>query len=171
MKESILQNKIILAVDDSLDVLTVLEEEILEACPTCRFDKATTYYEAVERIVSLTYDIVLLDILGVRGLDLVELAISRNFPVAIFTAHPFTPEFLKHHFKMEGYAYLPKERLGEVVPFLETILRYEYLSGWGHLFKKITGFLGDKFEFNWKKKPTLNQQDQRRLSWLRFRTG
>ena len=46
MAGSILNGKRILAVDDEPDVLEVLQEEILEACPDCKFDKATTYEEA-----------------------------------------------------------------------------------------------------------------------------
>ena len=75
MAESILNGKSILAVDDEADVLTVLEEEFRGACPSSRFDKASTYEEAVERMILLTYDVVVLDIMGVRGFDLLELAV------------------------------------------------------------------------------------------------
>jgi hypothetical protein len=47
MKEPVLINQRLLAVDDEPDVLTVIEEEISEACPKCILDKATTYEEAV----------------------------------------------------------------------------------------------------------------------------
>jgi CheY-like chemotaxis protein len=140
MGDSILNGKMILAVDDEPDVLTVLEEEILNAAPKCRFDKATTYQEAVEKMVSLTYDVVILDIMGVRGFDLLELAVSRNLPVAMLTAHALTPEALKRSFEMKARAYLPKEKLGEIVPFLEDVLKYEYLPGWKLLFMKLRGF-------------------------------
>lgn len=33
-------------------------------------------------------------------------------------------------------AYLPKEKLGEVVPFLEDVLKYDYFPGWRHLILK-----------------------------------
>ena len=39
MKASILSGKKILAVDDEPDVLTVLEEEIMGACPGCKFER------------------------------------------------------------------------------------------------------------------------------------
>ena len=117
MPDSILNGKSILAVDDEPDVLTVLEEEIKEVYPDSRFDKAKTYEEAVERMISLTYDVVILDIMGVRGFDLLELAVSRNFPVVMLTAHALTPEALKRSFEMGARAYLPKEKLGEIVPF------------------------------------------------------
>ena len=79
MAESILKGKMILAVDDEPDVLTLLEEEIKEACPDCFFDKVTTYKEAVERLASWTYDLVILDIMGVRGFDLLKNAVVRHF--------------------------------------------------------------------------------------------
>ena len=151
MAESILNEKMILAVDDEPDVLTVLEEEIRDAAPRCRFDKATSYQEAVERMMSLTYDVVILDIMGVRGFDLLEMAVSRNFPVAMLTAHALTPEALKRSFEMKARAYLPKENLGGIVPFLEDVLKYEYLPGWKLLFEKLKGFFTGRWGENWQK--------------------
>jgi CheY-like chemotaxis protein len=151
MNESILNGKMILAVDDEPDVLTVLEEEILAAAPKCRFDKATTYQEAVGRMISLTYDVVILDIMGVRGFELLELAVSRNLPVAMLTAHALTPEALKRSFEMKARAYLPKEKLGEIVPFLEDVLKYEYLPGWKLLFEKLKGFFTGRWGERWQK--------------------
>ena len=95
MTKSILDGKTILAVDDEADVLTVLEEEIKEACPNCIFDKTTTYKEANQRIAMFTYDLVILDIMGVRGFDLLKHAVVRQFPVVMLTAHALNPEALR----------------------------------------------------------------------------
>ena len=151
MKESILNGKRILAVDDEPDVLTLLEEEVLEACHDCTIDKATHYEEAVEKLLSWTYDLVILDIMGVRGFDLLELAVSRNFPVVMLTAHSLTPEALKRSMEMKARAYLPKEKLGEVVPFLEDVLTYEYLPGWKRVLKKLEGFFNARWGDYWQK--------------------
>jgi CheY-like chemotaxis protein len=151
MTESILNGKRVLAVDDEPDILNVLGEEILQAAPKCQFDKATTYEEAVERMASWTYDVVVLDIMGVRGFDLLELAVNRNFPVAMLTAHALTPEALKRSYEMKARAYLPKEKLGEIVPFLEDLLIYEYLPGWKRLLKKLEGFFNARWGDYWQK--------------------
>jgi len=151
MTESILDGKRILAVDDEPDVLAVLEEEILGACPKATFDKAATYEEAVERMASWTYDIVILDIMGVRGFDLLELAVNRNFPVVMLTAHALSPQALKRSIEMKARAYLPKESLGEVVPFLEDVLKYEYLPGWKRLLKRLEGFFNARWGEYWQK--------------------
>ncbi|MCX8118073.1 MAG: response regulator [Desulfobacterota bacterium] len=151
MKESLLNHKLILAVDDEPDVLAVLEEEIKEAAPQCRVDKATTYEEAVERMMSLTYDLVILDIMGVRGFDLLQLAVSRRFPVVMLTAHALNTEALKKSIELGARAYLPKEKLGELVPFLEDVLKYEYLPGWERLLDKLSGFFTARWGEHWKK--------------------
>ena len=108
MRESILNGKKILAVDDEPDVLAVLEEEIKESCPNCVIDKASSYETAAEKLKSQTYDVIILDIMGVRGFDLLELAVKRKFRVAMLTAHALSPETLKKSVELGARAYLPK---------------------------------------------------------------
>ena len=159
MAEDILNNKRILAVDDEPDVLAVLKDEILGIAPKCKFEEATTYEDAVKKLKSQTYDVVILDIMGVRGFDLLELAVSRNFRVVMLTAHALNPEALNRSFKMKARAYLPKDKLGEVVPFLVDALKYEYLPGWKRLLEKLAVLFDSKFGSNWEKKTDLPWQD------------
>ena len=153
MAYSILNGKMILAVDDEPDVLAILEEEILGAAPKCYFDKTTTYEKAIEFFASFTYDLVILDIMGVRGFDLLKRAVDRPspFPVVMLTAHALNPGALKQSIEMGARAYLPKEKLGEVVHFLEDVLRYENLPGWGRLLENLLGFFEARWGGNWKK--------------------
>jgi CheY-like chemotaxis protein len=159
MKASILSGKKILAVDDEPDVLTVLEEEIMGACADCKFEKATTYEKAAELIKSNFYDAIILDIMGVRGFDLLELAVGHKFRVAMLTAHALSPEALKRSVELGARAYLPKEKLGEIVPFLEDVLTYDFIPGWKRLYEKLKGFFDSKFESDWEKKTGLNWQE------------
>jgi len=159
MVESILNGLRILAVDDEPDVLVVLEDEILGVAPKCKFEKVIAYDEAAKKLESQTYDLVILDIMGVRGFDLLDLAVKRNFRVVMLTAHALNPEALKRSFEMKARAYLPKEKLGEVVPFLEDVLKYEYLPGWKRVLEKLKGFFDNKFESDWEKKTGLHWQE------------
>ncbi len=152
MAESILDGKKILAVDDEPDVLAVLEEEVLHACPNCTIDKATTYEKGAELLRSNSYDVVILDIMGVRGFDLLEIAAGRGFRVAMLTAHALTPEALKKSHDLGARAYLPKDKLGEVIPFLEDMLQYEYKTGWQRLMQKLENYFDRRFEQGWKDK-------------------
>lgn len=62
-KESPLKEKHLLVVDDEPDVL----EFVGEALDKCLIDKAANYETARQYIQNYTYDIVILDILGVNA--------------------------------------------------------------------------------------------------------
>jgi DNA-binding response OmpR family regulator len=152
MAESILNGKSVLAVDDEPDILAVLEDEILAYAPSCKIEKVTTYQEATQKLESQTYDVVVLDIMGVRGFDLLEQAVKRNFQTAMLTAHSLNPESLKRSIEMGACAYLPKEKLGEIVPFLEDILESSDGSTvWGRLMNKLDGYFAGRWGTLWKK--------------------
>ncbi len=151
MRESILNGKAILAVDDEPDVLDVLEETIREACPNCSLGKASTFEEACQKLASNTYDLVILDIMGVRGFDLLEQAVLKKVPAAMLTAHALTPGALKRSFEMGAKAYIPKEHLGEIVSILEDVLTYEYLPGWKRHLIRYEGFFRARWGADWKK--------------------
>jgi CheY-like chemotaxis protein len=159
MVESILDGKKILVVDDEPDVLEILEEEILSACPSCQLDKATSYQAAMGKLESNAYDMVILDIMGVRGFDLLDMAVKRNFKVVMLTAHALIPEALKQSFERKARAYLPKEKLGEIVPFLEDIVRYEYRPGWKRLLERLKDLFDAKFTPGWEAKIGLNWRE------------
>ncbi len=152
MGESILNGKNILAVDDEPDVLAILEQEIMTACPRCIFDKATSYKQAQELINSRTYHLVILDIMGVRGFELLDQAVNRlsPLPVVMLTAHALDPKALMHSIEWGARAYLPKEMLGQMIPFLEDVLKYENLIGWGRLLENLKGFFSAHWGENWK---------------------
>ncbi|MCU0538591.1 MAG: response regulator [Desulfobacterales bacterium] len=159
MTESILNDKKVLAVDDEPDVLESLEELILADAPRCRLDKARTYEDAARLLEENHYDLVVLDIMGVRGFDLLEQAVRRRFKVAMLTAHALTPEALKRSYDMRAYAFLPKEKLADIVPFLEDVLKYDYATGWKRLLQKLHGFFTESFASDWEKKTGLNWKE------------
>jgi CheY-like chemotaxis protein len=157
--ESILNGKKILAVDDEPDVLKILEEEILQACPDCKLDKAITYETAVKMLEATNYDVVILDIMGVRGFDLLDLAVKKKLQVAMLTAHALSPEALKKSVELGARAYLPKEKVGEIIAFLEDVLGYDYVPGWKHLYEKLKEYFDSKFESDWENKTGLDWKE------------
>jgi len=53
---------------------------------------------------------------------------------------------------MKARAYLPKEKLGEIVPFLEDILEEsEHLSGWARMMGKLEGSFNSYWGADWRK--------------------
>jgi DNA-binding response OmpR family regulator len=145
------RDKSILIVDDEPDILSLVEEEILEACPNCRVVKAETYEWAVNLLNSTPYDLVILDIMGVRGFDLLILAVRLNFPVVMLTAHALSPSALRKAIELGARAYLPKEKIGELVPFLEDVLTYEPITGWRRLLDRLGDYFSRRFGSDWQK--------------------
>ncbi|HOJ72241.1 MAG TPA: response regulator [Syntrophorhabdaceae bacterium] len=152
MNKSLLEGKKILAVDDEPDVLVVLEEEIKEACPSCTFEKAVTYEEAMEKLEKNTYDIVILDIMGVRGFDLLEYSVKKGLKVVMLTAQALNADALQKSYQMKAHGYLPKDKLGEIVPFLEDVLQYDFSTGWKRLLSKLEDFFDKTFDPGWRNK-------------------
>jgi len=150
MAESPLNHTRILAVDDEPDVLETLKEQ-LEEYDGLVLDTATDYQTAYHLIRSWTYDLVILDIMGVRGFDLLNASVSLGFPTVMLTAHALNPEALKKSIEMGARAYVPKEKLGEIAPFLEDVLTLSHKPGWQRLFKRLGAFFDSAFGSEWQK--------------------
>jgi CheY-like chemotaxis protein len=151
MSSSILDQKKILAVDDEQDILDVLEAEITSSCSDCVVDRATSYDEAVKLLQSKIYDVIVLDIMGVRGFELLDIAVKNNLKAVMLTAHALSPENLKRAYDMGARAYLPKEKLGKIVPFLEDTLKYDFESGWKRAYEALRDTFTSLWGRDWEK--------------------
>lgn len=148
-KSEVLHEKLILAVDDEEDVLEIIEEELMDAAE-CTLHTATTFERAQQYLVSYTYDLVILDIMGVRGFDLLQIATNAGFPTVMLTAHAFTPDALKKSIELGANAYLPKEKLGNLVPFLEDVLKLSYKSVWKNALDQVATLFDKKYGSEWR---------------------
>ncbi len=150
MNESILNNKRVLAVDDEPDVLETLKEQ-LEEFEGLIFDQATSYETGYQLIRSWTYDLVILDIMGVRGFDLLNAAVHLSFPTVMLTAHAFSVETIKKSIEMGARAYRPNEKMPELIPFLEDVLTLEHQVVWRRVFERLGSFFNASFGPEWQK--------------------
>jgi DNA-binding NtrC family response regulator len=147
-KESPLKDKIILVVDDEPDVLETVEEEL----DMCLVHKAKDYDTALQYILSYTYDVVVLDIMGVNGFELLKTAVSREFPTVMLTAHAITPEALKKSMKLGAVSFLPKEKMSELRDFLEDVVTNGGKSIWIKFFDRLETYFNKRFGPDWKEK-------------------
>ena len=150
MGESILNNKRILAVDDEPDIFETLED-LLEDYSGLVLDKAQDYETGYHLIRSWTYDAVILDIMGVRGFDLLNAAVHLGFPTVMLTAHALSAENLKKSIEMGARAYIPKEKMMDITQFLEDVLTLEHHSSLRRMFERLGGFFTEKFGSQWQK--------------------
>ena len=150
-KESALKDKVVLIVDDEADILETVEEEL----DMCLVHKAQDYDTAVQYLASYTYDIVILDIMGVDGFTLLKDAVNRGFPTTMLTAHALTPDALKKSMKLGAVFFLPKENLSELKEFLETAVLQKGKSSWSYFFDEFGKYFNRRFGSDWKEKDTF----------------
>ena len=146
--DNALQDKVILVVDDEEDVLDTLGEML----DTSIVHKAKDYETASEYLLSYTYDIVILDIMGVNGFELLKLAVTRDFPTVMLTAHAVTPDALKKSIKLGAVFFLPKEQMSDLKEFLGDVVLNEGKSIWVKIFDRLGDFFNKRFGPDWKEK-------------------
>ena len=111
----------VLAVDDEQDILEVLEELL----DMCHVTTASTFDQAKTLLETETFDIAVLDIMGVDGYGLLEIANKKKIPAIMLTAHAFSADNLVKTIKEGAYAYVPKEEISRITEFLSDALMAE----------------------------------------------
>lgn len=116
---SLLKDKKVLIVDDESDILEVLEE-LLDMCDVV---KASTFEQAKNLLEKENFHIAVLDIMGVNGYGLLDIAKRRKIPAVMLTARAFTSDNLVKSIKEGAYAYVPKEELSDIAIYLVDALK------------------------------------------------
>jgi DNA-binding response OmpR family regulator len=149
-KESFLKGKHILAVDDEADVLETIED-LLEDSDV---DTARDYESASQKIKGRKYDLAILDIMGVDGLQLLEETVGRQIPTVMLTAHAISPDTLMESIQKGAISYLPKESLADLDDLLNALLEAFHRGEppWKLLFDKLGNFFDERFGSDWKEK-------------------
>ncbi len=119
-----LVGKKILAVDDELDILETLTE-ILDICDV---DTASDFESAKKMLINNHYDAAILDIMGVNGYDLLNLAKVKSIPALMLTAHALSPEHLEKSIGGGACCYLPKEEMVNIADHLCGVLMAKALN-------------------------------------------
>jgi DNA-binding NtrC family response regulator len=157
-KSNLLDGKKILVVDDELDIRESLEE-LLSMCDVVT---ASSFEAAKACIEQEQFDLVILDIMGVSGYDLLQLATRKNMTAVMLTAHALTPENIVKSYN-EGAAYfLPKEEMVNIASFLEEVLQaqQEGKGTWDNWMNRLADYCERTFGDKW--------QDTEKDFWDRF---
>jgi len=140
MTQSLIYDKRILIVDNDPNFFPILERKVREASPNCKVDMAGTYLEAVEELVSWTYDLVIMgDIVGSTS-NLLDIAEIRKFPVAVLGPDDPSSITSKRTLQIKGKACFPKEKMGQIIAFLQNSVGNGSGPRWKYFLRKIIGF-------------------------------
>lgn len=146
--QKILKGKRILIVDDEEDILDFLTELL----PMCKIDRASRFEDGKKLLESNYYHAAVLDIMGVRGYELLEIANKREVPALMLTAHALSQENLKKSFQKGAAYYVPKDEISKVDVFLADIIdavekKKNIFVKW---YERLSGFCDKRFGPNWK---------------------
>ena len=153
-----LEGKRILVVDDEPDVLDSLEDLL----SMCEVTKASNFQDAKEDLQTQYFDIAVLDIMGVEGYQLLEIAGQREVTSVMLTAHALSPENIVKSYKEGAASYLPKEEMVNIASFLNDVLEAKELgkNPWSRWYDRMGAFFEKKFGPKW--------QDDEKDFWERF---
>ena len=148
--DELLKGKRILIVDDEPDVIETLEELL----DMCLIDTAPNYDAAIKFLNKNTYDVAILDIMGVRGYDLLQLATEKGIPALMLTAHALSPDNLVKSIKRGAQAYVPKDRISDIAIFVADILKAHEkgIEKHGTWFERLRPLFDKKFGKGWREK-------------------
>ncbi|MBN1106997.1 MAG: response regulator [Deltaproteobacteria bacterium] len=150
MTGDILEGKRVLVVDDERDVLETLRQLL----SMCAIKTASSFAEARDLLEGEEFDLAVLDIMGVDGHALLEIANRRGVTAVMLTAHALSPEHIVKSFKGGAASYLPKDELGRIETFLREILedKEKGTHFWSRWLDRWGAYYDKKFGPGWQEK-------------------
>jgi len=135
--------KRVLVVDDEQDILDTLAALL----DICKIDMASSFEEGKRLLETNYYDIAVLDIMGVRGFDLLSVANKRGIPALMLTAHALSEENLKKSAENGADYYAPKDEINNIDVFIADVLeaKEKNKSAWIKVFERLGTFYDRKF--------------------------
>ena len=143
-----LKGKRVLIVDDEADILETLED-LLSGCEVVR---ATSFEEAKKMLENQHFDIAVLDIMGVDGYQLLDIARKKEVIAAMLTANALSPEDTVKSFKEGAASYIPKEEMINITTYLNDILEAKEMGKnfWWRWLGRFADYYARKFSPQWQ---------------------
>jgi DNA-binding NtrC family response regulator len=149
--KKVISSKKILIVDDEKDVLDALTDLL----DMCKVDRASSFEDGKRLLESETYDVAILDIMGVKGFELLEIAKKQDIPALMLTAHALSEENLKQSAESGASYYAPKDEMSNIAVFVADVIeaKEKKKNVWTKWFERLGGFYDRKFVGpNWREK-------------------
>ena len=124
--------------------------------------KASNFEAAKNYLETEYFDLTILDIMGVEGYQLLEIANQKDVTAVMLTAHALSPENVVKSYKEGAASYLPKEEMVNIASFLNDVLeaKEQGKSPWGRWYDRMGSFFEKKFGPKW--------QDDEKDFWEKF---
>ncbi|MFH1950224.1 MAG: response regulator [Pseudomonadota bacterium] len=148
MEHMEMKGKKVLIVDDEADILETLEG-LLQGNDIF---KASSYDEAKQLLESQDFDIAILDIMGVNGFALLDIANEKKIIAIMLTAHALSLESTIKAYKRGAAFFVPKEEMINITSFIDDVLKAKekgenYWSSW---LERLGDYYEKRFGKGWK---------------------
>jgi len=147
--KKMLKGRKILIVDDEKDIL----DSLIELLDMCRIDTATSFEEGKRLLENEVYEVAILDIMGVKGFELLDIANKHEIPAIMLTAHALSEESLKRSAENGASYFAPKDEINSIDLFIADVLeaKEKKKNPWIKWFERLGGFYDKRFHgTNWR---------------------
>jgi DNA-binding NtrC family response regulator len=150
MQKERLTGKKILIVDDEPDVLDTLEELL----PSCSITRAVSFEEARSLLESSSFDLAVLDIMGVRGYDLLEIARKKKVTAVMLTSHALSVQDTVKSYSEGAAFFIPKDEIANIATFLMDVLEAQERGKhpWSRWRERLGAYYDRRFGPDWRNK-------------------
>ena len=147
--ENLLNGKTVLIVDDEEDILESLEDLL----PMCNTVRADTFESAKALLESRSFDLAILDIMGVSGYELLDICVANHIVAVMLTAYAVTPADVRKSFDKGAAFYIPKEEIASIDVFLNDVLeaKQKGQNTWQRWYSRLSHFSERAFGADWAK--------------------
>jgi len=144
----LLRGKRVLIVDDEQDVLDTLKDLL----SVCEIKDAITFEEAKKLLETQSFDIAILDIMGVQGYRLLEIARDKKVMAVMLTANALSVDDTVKSYRKGAASFIPKEEMVNIVAFLNDILEAKEQGKhfWWRWLDRFASYYDKKFGSDWK---------------------
>jgi response regulator RpfG family c-di-GMP phosphodiesterase len=142
VRENIRGRKVLI-VDDEQDVL----DSLAALLDMCKIDVALSFEQGKKLMEENDYDVAILDIMGVKGFQLLEIAKERDIPALMLTAHGLSEENLRRSAANGAAYYAPKEEMANIAVFVADVLEAidKNKNPWVKWFERLSSFYDKRF--------------------------
>ncbi len=149
VRKDMLEDKRVLIVDDEPDVAETLEDLI----SMCEVQTAYKFHDAKKLLESQKFDLAVLDIMGVDGYNLIDIAKRSGAIPVMLTAHALSPANLEKSRELGAASFIPKDKMTDIALYLRDVLEADEAgkSTWGRWLDRLGSYFEGKFGSEWQR--------------------
>ena len=139
------RGKLVLLVDDEIDILDTLAELLKDY----KFHKASSFETAADQLKNTVYDAVVLDIMGVRGFELLKISAERGFPTIMLTSHALNLDAFQKSMHSGAISFVPKQNMSDLGLYINDAITLSKEDARANFYRRMGSYFDHRFGADW----------------------